>query len=82
MFLYIVTLKSLVLKSLAQTAGEAVQKLFTWNDDQVRALEAGKTFCGSCCLIEGPPGTVKTRVLAGLAIFYMLCGFYVLMTPL
>lgn len=58
---------------------ETVMAAFSWTDEQVAAIKMCRALRGKVGIVEGVPGSGKTHVLAGMAIFYALCSAGVLM---
>jgi AAA domain len=55
-----------------------VHRSFEWSREQQAALSEIQEFKGPVQILQGPPGSGKTQVLAGKALFFALLGFSVL----
>jgi AAA domain len=56
-----------------------VQQSLNWSEEQLAALSEIQPFKGPVQIIVGPPGSGKTQLLAGKALFFALVGFSVLL---
>ena len=52
---------------------------FPWTNEQRSALQTSRALRGKVGIIEGVPGSGKTHIIAGMALFYALCGGCVLL---
>jgi AAA domain len=55
-----------------------VHQSLNWSEEQLAALSENQLFKGTVQILEGPPGSGKSQVLAGKALFFALVGFSVL----
>jgi AAA domain len=51
---------------------------FPWSQEQQAALVGSQKFHGPVQVLQGPPGSGKTQLLAGKSLFFALTGFSVL----
>jgi AAA domain len=63
---------------LADTNLLRILESFTWTEEQNSVLEKSDEFHGPAKIIRGPPGSGKTQVVAGVALFHALAGQSVL----
>jgi AAA domain len=55
-----------------------VHQSLNWSKEQLTALSENQQFKGAVQVLEGPPGSGKTQLLAGNALFFALVGSSVL----
>lgn len=55
-----------------------VQKSLEWSEEQLAALSDSPRFKGPLQILQGPPGSGKTQLLAGRALFFAMLGFSIL----
>ena len=71
--------RELTFSSTVENALHHLVSCYSWDDDQIRALKSSRAVSGGLGIVEGPPGSGKTHILAGMAAFYHACGSCVLL---
>ena len=63
----------------ARSQLDTLLRAWNWADQPKKVLEAAMVMTGYMNIIQGPPGSGKSRTLAGIATLYLSCDFSVIL---